>query len=96
MSYALTKPGALGREFTAIEAALLWYLHIYGQTYRAKCAKALGVNTSTLANAWNNLESLGMIDRSVEGANRRVVWLRLSNRGKQVIRRSRAWKRYAE
>lgn len=69
------------KEFHTIEA-----IGLHDEKTSSEVAKSLSITVGTLTVAINNLEKKGYVERIRDAADRRVVKLKLTNKGRLVFR----------
>jgi DNA-binding MarR family transcriptional regulator len=78
-----------GSGLTPLQYAVLRHIDYEGATYQGGLAGRLGIDQSNASILVEQLVSAGLIDRQVDGADRRARFLRLTKEGNKLVRRLR-------
>jgi DNA-binding MarR family transcriptional regulator len=80
-------------EISLSQFRLLLVLHEHGRSTSTKCAKALGVQGSSVTRLADRLHASGHLVRGADPGNRSVVTLELTDAGRRVVRQVRTRRR---
>jgi len=75
-------------ELTASQLLLLKHVAQHGQALPSAIAKAIELKQATITVLINKLEEDGLVTRNRDTEDRRRVWVRLTNAGREVLDRS--------
>ena len=75
-------------ELTASQLLLLKHVDQHGQALPSTIAKAIELKQATITVLINKLEEDGLVTRSRDTEDRRRVWVRLTDAGREVLERS--------
>jgi DNA-binding MarR family transcriptional regulator len=75
-------------DLTASQLLLLKYVAQYEQALPSAIAKAIELKQATITVLINKLETDGLVKRSRDTEDRRRVWVRLTEAGRQLLERS--------
>ena len=78
-----------GARLTRATFELLAVIYRYGPLRVSELVQRVGVDQSTISRQIRPLEELGLVVRSEDAADRRVVWLDATDAGMDVMRRIR-------
>lgn len=78
-----------GSELTPLQYAVLRHVDYEGGTYQNRLAGLLGIDQSNASLLVEELVLAGLIERQVDGADRRARFLRLTKEGSKLVMRLR-------
>jgi DNA-binding MarR family transcriptional regulator len=78
-----------GTKLTRATFELLAVIHRYGPLRVSELVQRVGVDQSTVSRQVRPLEDLGLVFRSEDAADRRVVWLDTTDAGRDVMLETR-------
>ncbi|WEH12866.1 MarR family transcriptional regulator [Streptomyces sp. VNUA24] len=76
-----------GSDLTWTAFVVLWVIWIWGESETRSVAEEAGISKSTLTGVARTLESRGLLQRADHPGDGRLVLLRLTDRGAEVMRR---------
>ncbi|MDI3327874.1 MAG: MarR family transcriptional regulator [Alicyclobacillaceae bacterium] len=74
-------------DLTVPQMWVLRTLHLEGIHSLAELSRKVGMSTSTASGIIDRLVRMGLVDRRRDEADRRVVWLQLSEKGRSLVER---------
>ncbi|MDI3257070.1 MAG: MarR family transcriptional regulator [Kyrpidia sp.] len=74
-------------DLTVPQMWVLRTLHFDGTHSLAELSRRVGMSTSTASGIVDRLVRMGLVDRERDEADRRVVWVRLSEKGRALVQK---------